>query len=392
MTNFQAKLALLQKLRNTAEARQQSIIDKADRENRTSLTKTETAEFNELRKTLRDLDAQVDDAKADMARRGGNDPETVRLARASMSADSESWATRAASTIAEHLGGSESRALISGSVNVPSLIGPVVAKTRPTRLIDVLINRGSLPHNTFEYLRQTVRTNNAATVADLALKPTSVFTVEDIADRARVLAHLSDKTPQRYWQDMPDLIRFLEAEMRDGLLDALEAQVISGNGTGENLTGLLTVTGTATQAYATDLPTTLRKAQTQLQLTGTVPTAYVLHPTDGEKIDLLRYSIDPQADSPQAFLLDGGYTNTVAGSNNVFGSDIQRVISPSVPAGTAVLGDFAQLQLLVREDMTLVTDTSGENFTHNSAVMRAEMRVGLAHLRPASFVKIDLTP
>lgn len=44
----------------------------------------------------------------------------------------------------------------------------------------------------------------------------------------------------------------------------LRRRWIRGNGTGENLTGILNTSGIQSPAFATDLPTTIRKARTAL--------------------------------------------------------------------------------------------------------------------------------
>ena len=49
----------------------------------------------------------------------------------------------------------------------------------------------------YEYFRQMKRTNNAAPLLAIALKPASILTVEAITDRAKVLAHLSEPLPFR---------------------------------------------------------------------------------------------------------------------------------------------------------------------------------------------------
>jgi hypothetical protein len=41
--------------------------------------------------------------------------------------------------------------------------------------------------------------------------------------------------------------------MAEGVLDALEAQAISGSGAGENMTGIPSVAGTRAVAFATDV-------------------------------------------------------------------------------------------------------------------------------------------
>ena len=89
------------------------------------------------------------------------------------------------------------------SVDVPILVDlptPLMDLPFPQRLIDVLGNRMSIDSYTFEYYQQTARVNEAAPVADLALKPTSTFTVEAVSGRAQIIATLSQPCPVRiYW-------------------------------------------------------------------------------------------------------------------------------------------------------------------------------------------------
>src|SRR5204862_2775132 len=112
--------------------------------------------------------------------------------------------------------------------------------------------------------------------------PTSTLTIAPVQDRARVVAHLSEPAPIRLLSDVAGLQNWLASEMAEGVLDALEAQVIAGDGTGENFTGLLTVAGTRAQAFATDVITTVRKAFTTLQTVGEQPNAVVLSLADAE--------------------------------------------------------------------------------------------------------------
>jgi hypothetical protein len=93
--------------------------------------------------------------------------------------------------------------------------------------------------------------------------------------------------------------------------------------------------------------------------------------------------------------LSGGYENDTGNgfgtSLNIFGSgDINRVVSPSVPQGTAILADFDQLKLFFREYMRIDIDASGVLFQHNQIQFRAESRVGLNVLRPQAFAIVAL--
>ena len=299
------------------------------------------------------------------------------------------WAERVAEKLRRSMGGGlgEQRAVVSGSIDIPSLVEPeIVAIARPTRLIDLLVNRRVATGQAIEYFRQTVRTSNADVVPDAALKPTSIYTVEGVTDHMRVLAHLSEPTPNRLWADHSNLQSWLTAEMFGGLADALEAQVIAGDGVGENFDGILTVPGTTQVPFTVDAATTLRGAVTALQVIGEIPDAWVLNPADAGEIDLGRWG------TSGGFLTEG-YEGGGGepSSNNIFGSGVsQRVVSNSIPAGTAVLADWSKLALYIREDANLAIDASGDLFTHNQFIARCEMRAVSAVLRPSAFAVVDL--
>lgn len=392
MSGIQEHFDRLVALRDQAAATVNALLDKAEAEGRDQLTADETTEFRQRKAHIDELDELIDHQRSELQRSGLLTPDGQRVRRASNAdagaTEAGAWAQRAAAAI-QTMGG-ESRAMVSGAVDVPNLVeASITPMARPQRLIDLLVNRKLIDGNAFEYFRQTVRTNNAAPVADNAEKPTSVLTTTAIQDRARVIAHLSEPTPVRLLQDVEGLALWLQSEMAEGVLDALERQVIRGDGTGENMAGILSVAGTIAVPYATDVPTTLRKALTTMQTAGQTPNAVVLHPNDAEGIDLARWGAS-------GGFLTGGFANDTGNgfgtSANIFGGpEIQRVISPSVPAGQAVLGDWRQVKLYVREAVNVLLDMGGELFTHNQFIARGEGRFGVGVLRPSSFAVVDLT-
>ena len=301
------------------------------------------------------------------------------------------WATVAAEAFAKAMPADTAgrKSLVSGTIGLPSPIAPEVVNISqvPRRILDLLPRRALEPGqpygggNTFTYLKQTVRTNNAAFVADAADKPTSVYTVAEVEDRVRVLAHLSESVPERYFADFAQLEGFLRSEMQYGLEKALETNVVSGAGTGETLTGILTVAGTTPVAYATDLLTTSRNALTALEALGVVPTAYVFNPSDAATLDLVR-----EGAGTGQFMLGGP-----GGASGPSLWGIPRVSSLAVPVGQAILADWTQAEIVVREDAMLAVDRSGAHFVNNTVVLRLEGRFGFAVKRPSSFAIMDLT-
>lgn len=377
-----------------------AIAQKADDERR-GLTAAERAEFDQHMAKGRDLvaaiknartDEQVLKAASDLAREidGPGRPGGSGLVSGRKSVSR--WASSTADTLIKAAAGrSGQKALVSGSYGVPSAIRTDgTLPQRPTSILD-LINRQADPAgldgrtgNEFSYLRQTTRTNNAAVVADGGTKPTSVYTVTEISDKYRVIAHLSEEIPLRYFADNSNLETWLQDEMEYGLMLAVEDQVINGGGVIaqgqqggplDEIAGILEV-ATGSQAWATDLFKTTRKAKTTLVNSGQAPTAYVFSPGDSELLDLAQ-------DQSKQFYGAGPFA---AGPETLWG--IPRISSPTVTDGTAILGDWTQATLLVREESTLAVDTGGDLFEENKARLRLEGRFGLAIHRPAAFVVV----
>lgn len=285
------------------------------------------------------------------------------------------WATRVAGQLTKAAAQFGVKALATGSIDVPAVVEPTVEiPSLPTRLLDLVPTR-PLDGNEYSYPRQTVRTNNAATVADGATKPTSPYTFTEISDKARVVAHLSEPIPLRYFQDHADLESVLDGQMRNDLLAKVEALVANGTGTGEDWLGVLNVSGIQVQPYFPDMLTTLRRARTKLEVVGVTPTAFVLNPADVETLDL-----------------------TTDANGRFYGAEVEnllgrlpRVPSAAVPAGTALLGDFRQARLFVRQEATLDVDRSGDLFDTNRCKLRCELRAGFGVTLPMAFVSIALT-
>jgi HK97 family phage major capsid protein len=248
----------------------------------------------------------------------------------------------------------------------------------------------------FGYLRQTVRTNNAAPVARGAVKPTSVYTWERVDDRTRTIAHLSEPIARQDLRDAPSLERVLDVEMRLGLELALEAQIINGSGSGENMTGIANVSGSQSQAWDTDLLTTARKAKTKLEVLSFLDgAAYVMHPNDWESVELL-------ANNEADYYLGGPVQTVEVAARRLWGLPV--VSTTAQTAGVAHLVNFRlATELQVVEDVRLDwsenvydPDALGEgvgasDYTRNMIRFRCEMDAGLKIFQPSAIVEIDLT-
>ncbi|WAC58233.1 HK97 family phage prohead protease [Gordonia sp. SL306] len=255
----------------------------------------------------------------------------------------------------------------------------VIPVGRPaTSILDVLptVTRTT---PTWRYLRQNSRTSAAAPVAPGALKPESVYGVETIDGEATVIAHLSEPVDKFVLQDAPGLQRFLADEMVYGLDRAVQAQVLTGDGLGANLTGILSTSGVSVQAFATNVLTSVRKAITQAESLGYEPSVLVISPADWEALELL--ATTDAALSYRGVPLDQG-------ERKIWG--LRAVLATGLPAKTAIVLDPAAVSIDIVGPAVQVewSTESGELFARNQVQVRVEGRFGISVYQPTAVFKV----
>jgi HK97 family phage major capsid protein len=257
---------------------------------------------------------------------------------------------------------------------------------RPLRISD-LVSHGTTTGDVIEYVRITGVTNNAAPVAEATatggssgVKPESAMAFEVIQDRVKTIATWLPAT-RRALGDAGQLRSLIDAFLRYALLEELEDQMVSGSGAGENLTGVLNVSGILTQSWSADLLTTARKAITNITLNGRVtPNAWVLHPNDWEDFDLL-------TDNENRYFFGGPQS---VGTPRLWGVPV--IVSEAVTEGFGVLADWSKAMLWDREQTNiLVSDSHADFFIRNLIAILGELRAAFGVIRPKAFLKADWT-
>lgn len=278
--------------------------------------------------------------------------------------------------------------------SVPASGGTLVPAERragilalPERQLTIrdLIAPGQTSSNSYEYVRETGFTNNAAPVAENTAKPYSDLTFALENAPVRTIAHLF-KASRQILDDAPALQSVIDARARYGLRLAEEGQLLFGNGTGANLAGIVPLA----EAYAAPGGVVvtgeqridrLRLALLQAELAEYPSDGIVLNPIDWALIELLkdgegRYLIgQPQGDMP-ATLWRRPVVNTQA-----------------MPQDDFLVGAF-QLgaQILDRMDIEILISTeNADDFEKNMVTIRAEERLAFAVYRPEAFVTGSLT-
>lgn len=257
---------------------------------------------------------------------------------------------------------------------------------RPLTIRD-LVTTGTTGSDAVDFARETSATNNAAPIAEASAtsgstgaKPESdlVFSRETTA--VKTIAHWVPAT-RRALADSGQLRMYIDTFLRYGLEEELEDQMLTGDGTGENFTGIMNTTGTQTQAYDTGLLVTLRRARTKVRIGGrATPTAYVMHPNDWEDIDLLQ-------DAENRYYFGGP---SVLGTPRLWGLPV--VESEGMTEGFSIVADWRRAVLLDRGQVQILTsDSHGDFFIRNLIAILAELRAAFFCVRPSAFVEIDLT-
>ena len=264
--------------------------------------------------------------------------------------------------------------------------GPTGQYQRPLTIRDIVTN-GNTNADAIEFPIEGTPTNNAAAVAEATAtsggtgaKPESAIALTKGTTTVKTIAHWVPAT-RRALADAGMLRMYIDTFLRYGLEEELEDQMLTGDGSGENFTGILNTSGIQTQSYDTDLLTTLRRARTKVRVTGrATPTAYVLHPNDWEDIDLLQ-------DNEGRYFFGGP---SVLGMPRLWGLPV--VESEGMTEGYGVVADWRRAVLLDREQtQILVSDSHSDFFVRNLIAILAELRAAFFVLRPSAFVSADLT-
>ena len=271
---------------------------------------------------------------------------------------------------------------------------PLVVPPMRTKRVRDLFPTRTTTAAVIEYFRMTGFTNNAAAVAErnaagtaFGAKPQSSFTFVGEQAPVRTIAHW-EAAHRNVLADEPQLRSIIDNELMYGLRLQEDAQILSGDGTGENLTGVLSTNGIQTYDWSDGATTpvvdtkadAIRRAATLSFLAYYEPTGIVMHPNDWEDIELTK-------DQNGQYLV--AVSVALGGEPKLW--RIPIVETPAIPEGTALVGAFGTgAQLYDREQASIrISEQHADFFVRNAIVVLAEQRLALAVKRPEAFVKVN---
>lgn len=267
------------------------------------------------------------------------------------------------------------------AVNETRLPGIVSPNDRRMTIRD-LLTPGQMDGSTLEYVKETGFNNNAATVAEGATKPQSDIQLELVSTSAKVIAHTA-KASRQILDDAAQLRTYIDGRLRYGLAFQEEQQLLNGDGTGQNLNGIIpqatAYSAEFTPASATAIDT-MRLAMLQAALAEYPATGHVMHPTDWARIETTkdsdgRYIIG----NPQGMIAPTLWGLPVVATQAI---EVDKFLTGAFRLGAQV---FDRWQARVE-----IATENEDDFVKNLVTMLCEERLALAVYRPEAFIYGDL--
>lgn len=240
--------------------------------------------------------------------------------------------------------------------------------------------------DTVEYVRQTAHATAAAPTAEAdgeyetGEKPEATITWEKVTATVKTIPVWIPAT-KRALADAAQLRGLIDSDLRGDLADAVEDQIVNGDGTGENFLGILATPNVLAQPFDTDIFRTTRLGKLAVMETGRAqPTAYVVNPEDWADIELTQ-------DGQNRYYYGGPLSN---GEKRLWGLPV--IECSALAAGQILVGDFRKVSLWDREQANIsISDSHADYFIRNMVAILAEMRAAFGVRRPAALCVIDAT-
>ena len=344
---------------------------------------------------LNEAKARLDELEQKMARRPHEGREEVKsLGRQFV--DSDSYKSLTGSAGQRGKANLEIKATItSATTDAAGSAGDLVQATRlpgivgaPERKLTIrdLLMQGRMDGNSLEFVQETGFTNGAAPVAEGALKPQSDIKFDLKSTTAKVIAHYM-KASRQILDDASQLQSYIDGRLRYGLAFKEEQQILNGDGTGQNLLGIVPqatayVRPVGVTTTAESKLDTLRFAMLQAILAEYPASGHVLNPIDWAAIETLK-------DTSGQYIIgnpQGGLNPTLWG--------LPVAETQAIASGKFLTGAFSMgAQIFDRWASRVEVATENEDdFVKNLVTILAEERLALAVYRPEAFIYGNIVP
>lgn len=267
-----------------------------------------------------------------------------------------------------------------GSAIPETRLPGVVELPRRPMTIRQLLAQGTMDGQTIEWIRENSWTNSAAMVAEGAAKPQSDFRLELISASAKVIAHTM-KVSRQALTDVAAIRSMIDSRLGYGLDLVEENQLLNGDGTGQNLLGIIPQATAYTSPLAGADTTSIDKIRLMMlqSALALLPSdGIVMHPSDWAWIELLK--------DTTGYYIIGQPQGTI--SPTLWGLPV--VASLAMTVDKVLVGAFrAGAQIFDRWTTMIEVGYENDDFTKNLVTILGERRLVLATYRPSAFIYAD---
>ena len=259
-------------------------------------------------------------------------------------------------------------------------------KFDPTRPVHIrqLIPQGSTSSDVIRFVKESGYSNGAATAAEGATLAQSDFDMTASDSNVRKIGTYF-RISEEMLADTPQLTSYISARAPEKLLNVEDTQVLSGNGSAPNLSGIITdaadfdVSSGGAFYQSVDAANefdVLVASLNQLALSNYQASYILLHPTDFHKILLLK-------DTQNNYLKDQVYSGL---QPNFMGVPV--IINNAISAGSFLCGNFnVGTQLWIRDNVNVeFFREDGTNVRDGFVTVRVSERIALTNYLPNAFV------
>lgn len=275
---------------------------------------------------------------------------------------------------------------------VQTQYGRVVPEVLRRPTVASLLASGTMTATTLTYYVQGPTTGDFAPTAELGSKPAIDFSFDSVVEHLTKIAGHT-KISSEAFQDTPYLVSVIEGQLLQRLAIVEEDQILNGDGTGQNMTGILNRSGILTESASSgdDNLDAIFRGMTAVEMATQMSVdAVVIHPLDYQELRLSR-------DGNEQYYGGGPFTGAYGNSGLAMGPGVwgqRTVITSAIPQGTVLVGAFAAGGQLLRKGGVSVdmTNTDQDDFVKNRVTIRAESRILLAVYQPSAFCEVTLVP
>jgi HK97 family phage major capsid protein len=274
----------------------------------------------------------------------------------------------------------------NGTSLVPAhRVGEIVTPYQRELRVRDLLNKARTTSNTIEWPKETAFDNQARPVTEGQGKPYSNMAFELQSTPVRTIAHMF-KCSRQILDDAPALAGYINRRGVYGLQFKEEQQLLTGNGTGQNLNGIIPQATAFSPQFtiANENPMDrILEAISQAEDSEIPVNGVVLNKRDWRRITGVKDSEGRYISGQSPF----GLTDP-----RLWGVNI--VATNAIPSGEFLAGAFQDgATIFDRMDVEVLISTENDrDFEMNLVSVRIEERLALAVFRPDAFISGDLYP